>query len=165
MQQPVKYQLRNLLVKLQAILLRLCCRSVNRNRDVAELRFIWSTCRKREHVSGSINVAKLPVQLANLFVRDKSYSGRRGAVTNRRQRLRCKSRPRFSIDRHTPLAIDDLDLRLDLTLLAHLFVGANDHLDQLVAHHVFIGEVNELDTLELGKYPFRFDQAAAFAGR
>ena len=165
MQQTMKYQLRNFLLELQAILFSLRRGSVNRDRDIAELSFIWSTCRKREHVGGFVNVAKLPVQLANLLVRNKSDRGRRFPFTNRRQCQRCKSGPALSVDLQTSLAIDDLDHRLNRALFTLLFVGTNDHLDQLVTHHVFVGEVDELDSLELRKYSFRFDQATAFTGR
>ena len=35
--------------------------------------------------------------------------------------------------------------RLDVALLGVVFVSADDHLHEFMAHHIFLGEVNKLD--------------------
>src|ERR1051326_3497089 len=72
--------------------------------------------------------------------------------------------PRFGVNFKFPLTINGLD-HLHLALPALLFVGANDHLDQLVPHDVFVSEVNKLDSFDVRENALRFDETAAFAGR
>src|SRR5690242_2723395 len=78
--------------------------------------------------------------------------------------LFCERLPSSSVDPSLALAINDLD-HLHLALPALLFVGANDHLDQLVPHDVFISEVNKLDSFDVRQNALRFDKTAAFARR
>ena len=62
----MKYQLRDLTIKRQPVLLRLHRCRVDRDRDIAEIEFLlrW----KRQHIRRFINATKLPVEISNPFV-------------------------------------------------------------------------------------------------
>jgi hypothetical protein len=47
---------------------------------------------------------------------------------------------------------------LDVALLIGMFfVSFDDHLDELVAHHIFLSEIDELNPLKIGQHAFSFD--------
>src|SRR4026208_394837 len=54
---------------------------------------------------------------------------------------------------------------LDIALLGVVFVGADDHLHELMTHNVLLGEVNKLDPFQVGKHSFSFNQTASLACR
>ena len=66
MQQAMKYQLRDLTIKGQPILLRLhrCC--IYRDGNIAQIKLFLRG--KRQHIRRFINTTKLPVELSNPFV-------------------------------------------------------------------------------------------------
>jgi len=84
-----------------------------------------------------------------------------------RVRGSCRKRlPRFSVDLSFALTINGLDHRgLHLAFAGLLFVGADDHLHELVAHDVFIGEVDKLDAFDVRENALRLYETATFAGR
>src|SRR5687767_12212236 len=53
----------------------------------------------------------------------------------------------------------------DIGFFGMIFVGPDDHLDQFVAYHVLVGEVDNLNAIQIGKYSLRFNQPTAFASR
>src|SRR5688572_19818032 len=54
-------------------------------------------------------------------------------------------------------------VQLDVALLGVIFVGADDHLHEFMADHIFLGKVNKLDPLQVREHSLSFYQTTAFA--
>ena len=71
-EQTVQNQLGHFFVELQPVFRRLSARSINRDCDVTEVRFVRVVSRERQHIGRFIDAAKLPVELANSLVGNES---------------------------------------------------------------------------------------------
>src|ERR1041385_6826702 len=58
-----------------------------------------------------------------------------------------------------------ISITLDFGLLRMRFVRFDDHLDEFVPDHVFLAEINELDSFNHRQHALGFDQAAALSRR
>src|SRR5688572_20329892 len=53
---------------------------------------------------------------------------------------------------------------LDAALVGVRLISLDDHLHQLMAHHVFFVEVNKFNPFYIGQHAFSLDQATSFSG-
>src|SRR3954464_6697324 len=56
-------------------------------------------------------------------------------------------------------------IALNIALARMRFVGPDNHLDEAMAHDIFVGEIDELDAFYIGEDTLGFDEAAALSGR
>src|SRR5205085_8326647 len=66
---------------------------------------------------------------------------------------------------HTPIGMSEVNGISEIALAGVFFVSLDDHLDEAVAHDVFVGEVDELDAFDICQHALGFNQAAASALR
>ena len=156
----MKDQLRNLLFKFQPIFPSLNFGPFEGDCDITKtaLQGLFGAIGregKRQYIRRSVLVAKASVELSYLPVRDKGDCRAVKILANRLERPLAEGLPALAIHLSSPLPAHNLyhsivsvaeALLSNIGFLGMIFVGANNHLDQFVAHDIFLREVDKLDT-------------------
>src|SRR5205085_5129694 len=61
---------------------------------------------------------------------------------------------------HAPIGMSEVNGISEVALAGVLFVSLDDHLDEAVAHDIFVGEVDELDAFDACEHALGFDETA-----